>query len=154
MKYKDYYEILGVPRTAELSEIKRSYRKLAKKYHPDVSKLKDAEQRFKEVGEAYEVLKDPDKRKAYDQFGENWKAGQDFNPPPGYHSGQRQSSEGFSSASGFSDFFESLFGGGNFSQSGFSGEQFSQGQGFRSNQSGFPGQDQQAGRRNKGDAGE
>ena len=142
MQFKDYYEILGVSRSAKLTEIKKSYRKLAKKYHPDVSKLKDAEPRFKEIGEAYEVLKDSEKRKAYDQFGENWQAGQDFTPPPGYSSGQNYSSQGFSSTSGFSDFFESLFANGKFSDGRFEGENFSQG--FHQNQSGFPGQDQQA----------
>ncbi len=140
MKFKDYYEILGVSRNVDLAAIKKAYRRLAKKFHPDVSKHKDAEQRFKEVGEAYEVLKDSEKRKAYDQFGENWKAGQDFNPPPGFNPGQRyatQSNQGFSSESGFSDFFDSLFGGGRSNQAGFS-------RNFNQNQNGFPGQDQQA----------
>src|SRR5690606_10498316 len=84
MKFKDYYEVLGVDRNASQDDIKRAYRRLARKYHPDVSKEPDAEARFKEVREAYEVLKDPEKRAAYDQFGENWKAGQDFEPPPGW----------------------------------------------------------------------
>ncbi len=137
MKYKNYYEILGVSRDSDLAGIKKAYRKLAKKFHPDVSKHKDAEQRFKEIGEAYEVLKNSDKRKAYDQFGENWQAGQDFTPPPGFNPGQgysAHSNRGFSSDSGFSDFFESLFSARNFNQSDFSGQ----------DQSGFPGQDQQA----------
>src|SRR3569623_1770807 len=82
MEYKDYYKILGVGRTATQDEVKRAYRKLARKYHPDVSKEADAEAKFKEVGEAYEVLKDPEKRAAYDQLGANWKAGQEFAPPP------------------------------------------------------------------------
>ncbi|HEB83180.1 MAG TPA: J domain-containing protein [Gammaproteobacteria bacterium] len=127
MEYKDYYEIMGVKRDATQDEIKRAYRKLARKYHPDVSKEADAEARFKEVGEAYEVLKDPEKRAAYDQLGANWKNGQDFNAPPGWDAGFEfggggytdgygggYSSGGFDAedASAYSDFFESLFGGG------------------------------------------
>ncbi len=112
MEYKDYYKILGVSRDASQDEIKRAYRKLARKYHPDVNKSEDAEVRFKEVGEAYEVLKDKEKRAAYDQFGSKWKAGQDFKPPPGWDfreftGGHRYTS---SSTNGFSDFFEALFG--------------------------------------------
>lgn len=114
MEYKDYYKILGISRDATQDEIKLAYRKLARKYHPDVNKGEDAEARFKEVGEAYEVLKDKEKRAAYDQFGSNWKAGQDFKPPPGWDfrefTGSRRYST--SSAHGFSDFFEALFGGG------------------------------------------
>ena len=87
MDFKDYYKIMGVERDASQDEIKRAYRKLARKYHPDVSKASDAEERFKEVGEAYEALKDPEKRAAYDQLGANWKAGQDFNPPPDWDAG-------------------------------------------------------------------
>ena len=81
MEFKDYYETMGVAREATQDEIKRAYRKLARKYHPDVSEHGDAEARFKGVGEAYEVLKDPEKRAAYDRFGANWKSGQDFHPP-------------------------------------------------------------------------
>jgi curved DNA-binding protein len=114
MEYKDYYQIMGVKRDATQDEIKRAYRKLARKYHPDVSKEPDAEVRFKEVGEAYEVLKDPEKRIAYDQLGANWKAGQEFRPPPGWDQGFEFRGGGYTSAdaSQFSDFFESLFGGG------------------------------------------
>lgn len=112
MQYKDYYKILGVERGAGADEIKRAYRKLARKYHPDVSKERDSEERFKEVGEAYEVLRDPEKRAAYDQLGNDWRAGQEFRPPPGWDvhvsTGPGGPGAGFS---GFSDFFESLFGG-------------------------------------------
>jgi curved DNA-binding protein len=112
MEFKDYYKILGVERNASQDDIKRAYRRLARKYHPDVSKEADAEARFKEMKEAYEVLKDPEKRSAYDQFGSNWKAGQDFQPPPNW---QREYSfgggaESFGDAGQFSDFFETLFG--------------------------------------------
>ena len=112
MDFKDYYKIMGVERDASQDEIKRAYRKLARKFHPDVSKEADAEARFKEVGEAYEVLKDPEKRAAYDQLGANWKAGQDFNPPPDWDAGFEFSGGGFTGgdASAYSDFFESLFG--------------------------------------------
>jgi len=123
MKYQDYYKIMGVERDASDNEIKKNYRRLAKKYHPDVSKDPKAEEKFKSVGEAYEVLKDPEKRAAYDQLGENWKAGQQFNPPPGYE-GFDFNSGGFTQggSSQFSDFFQSIFG------QGFSG------QGFQHNQ--------------------
>jgi len=87
MKFKDYYETLGVARGATEADIKSAYRKLARKYHPDVNKEKDAEERFKEVGEAYAVLKDTEKRAAYDQMGSNWKSGQDFTPPPNWNEG-------------------------------------------------------------------
>ena len=109
MKFRDYYQVLGVPRQATQDEIKRAYRKLARRYHPDVSTESDAETRFKELGEAYEVLKDPEKRAAYDQFGKNWKAGQDFRPPPDWDAGFEF--RGATGSGGFSDFFESLFGG-------------------------------------------
>jgi len=118
MEFKDYYRIMGVKRDATQDEIKRAYRKLARKYHPDVSKEKNAENRFKEVGEAYEVLKDPEKRAAYDQLGANWKAGQDFRPPPDWDQGFEFHGGGFTGAEQFSDFFESLFGRGGF-ESGF-----------------------------------
>jgi curved DNA-binding protein len=114
MEFKDYYEILGVGRDATPDQIKKAYRKQARKYHPDVSASADAETRFKETGEAYEVLKDPEKRAAYDQLGANWKAGQDFRPPPDRGAGPGGfSGGGYTTvdASQFSDFFESMFGG-------------------------------------------
>ena len=83
VQYKDYYGILGVPRTTTADEIRKAYRKLAKKYHPDVSREKDADARYREINEAYEVLKDPDKRVRYNTLGANWEQGQDFTPPPG-----------------------------------------------------------------------
>ena len=112
MEYKDYYEILGVDRNASQDGIKRAYRNLARKYHPDVNKNADAETKFKDIGEAYEVLKDPEKRTAYDQFGSNWQTGQEFKPPPNWDAGFQFSGSNFRQAdsSGFSDFFEELFG--------------------------------------------
>ena len=112
MEFKDYYDIIGVKRDATQDEIKRAYRKLARRYHPDVSTEADSEQRFKEIGEAYEVLKDPEKRAAYDRLGKNWKAGQDFRPPPDWDQGFEFHGGGFTDtdAEQFSDFFESLFG--------------------------------------------
>ncbi len=112
MEYKDYYKILGVDRGASQDEIKRAFRKLARKYHPDVSKEPNAEERFKEVGEAYEVLKDPEKRAAYDRLGTQWREGQEFRPPPFWEREFEFGGGGFTGAdtSGFSDFFESLFG--------------------------------------------
>jgi len=113
MEFKDYYQTMGLPREATADDIKRAYRKLARRYHPDVSKEPDAESRFKELGEAYEVLKDPEKRAAYDQLGADWKAGQDFRPPPGAAGGFEFSGggpdSGFSGADA-SEFFEALFG--------------------------------------------
>ncbi len=112
MEFKDYYETLGLKRDAPLDEIKRAYRKLARQHHPDISKEAGAEERFKEISEAYEVLKDPEKRAAYDELGRNYKAGQDFRPPPDWDAGFEHSG-GFSEeeAAAASDFFESLFGG-------------------------------------------
>ena len=118
VKFKDYYEILGVPRTASADDIKKAYRKLARKYHPDINKTPGAEARFKEIGEANEVLSDPEKRSRYDQLGSNWQAGQDFRPPPGYENmhfefhGAPGGGRGFNpqDMGGFSDFFEVLFG--------------------------------------------
>ena len=113
MEYKDYYKILDVQRDASEAEIKQSYRRLARKYHPDVSKVANAEARFKELGEAYEVLKDGEKRKSYDQLGANWKSGEQFRPPPGWGgAGQGGFQGGAGAQGGFSDFFESVFGGG------------------------------------------
>ncbi len=111
MEYKDYYTTMGVARDATPDDIKRAYRKLARKYHPDVSKEKNAEARFKDVSEAYEVLNEPEKRAAYDQLGANWQAGQEFRPPPGWNRRQASSGQGFEEAGGVdhSDFFESLF---------------------------------------------
>lgn len=116
MDYKDYYKVLGVARDASQDEIKRAYRKLARKFHPDVSKEANAEDRFKEVQEAYEVLKDPEKRAAYDQLGSNWRQGQQFTPPPDWGNGFEFSFGGRGGRGaadedgGFSDFFSSLFG--------------------------------------------
>jgi curved DNA-binding protein len=138
MEYRDYYKILGVERAATADQVKTAYRRLARKYHPDVSKEKNAEERFKEVQEAYEVLKDPEKRAAYDQLGADWKSGEQFRPPPDWGSGFEHAgagpgpqrgrgraggargrsagaAEGYSQAD-FSDFFSSLFGG----ETGFS----------------------------------
>ena len=128
MEYRDYYALLGVPRTADAEEIKRAYRRKARKFHPDVSKEKNAEARFKEVQEAYEVLKDTEKRAAYDQLGANWRDGQQFRAPPGFDFGGRGGPQGGAHASGgFSDFFSSLFGsnaGGGFSGGEDLGELF------------------------------
>jgi curved DNA-binding protein len=126
MEFRDYYKILGVERTATADQIKTAYRRLARKYHPDVSKEPNAEARFKEMQEAYEVLRDPEKRTAYDQLGSEWKSGQQFRPPPDWGSGfefsgrpggARGGHRGASASGGathedFSDFFSSLFGGG------------------------------------------
>src|ERR1700691_4536339 len=112
MQFKDYYDTLGVSRGASAEEVKRAYRKLARKYHPDVSKEKNAEAKFKDLQEAYEVLKDPEKRASYDQLGRDYRPGQQFRPPPDWeqHFG-RSGTHRFSDLNGFSDFFSSLFGG-------------------------------------------
>jgi curved DNA-binding protein len=113
VEFKDYYKIMGVARNATEAEIKQAYRKLARKYHPDVSKEKDAESRFKEVGEAYEVLKSPEKRAAYDQLGSGPRPGQEFRPPPDWGTGFEFSGAGPHAGGGhqdYSDFFEALFG--------------------------------------------
>jgi curved DNA-binding protein len=108
MEYKDYYKILGVSRDVPQDELKKAYRKLARKYHPDVSKEANAEAKFKEIGEAYEALKDPEKRAQYDQFGSSYQHGQSFNPPPGW-GGPGGAGMG---GGNFSSFFESMFSGG------------------------------------------
>src|ERR1022692_1522667 len=114
VQYKDYYETLGVPRGASDNEMKKAFRKLARQYHPDVAKdKKKAEEKFKEINEAYEVLGDPANRKKYDQLGANWKSGAEFRPPPGWESntgrrgfqGTGPNGEEFEFAgTGFSDF--------------------------------------------------
>ncbi len=117
VKFQDYYEILGVKRGAGQDEIKKAYRKLARKFHPDVNKNAGAEEQFKKVSEAYDVLGDPEKRKKYDALGQNWRMGQDFTPPQGAESFQFNfggrpgggRGAGFDGGSGFSDFFETLF---------------------------------------------
>ena len=138
VQYKDYYQILGVPRTATAAEIKKSFRKLAREFHPDVAKnKKQAEEKFKDINEAYEVLGDADKRKKYDELGANWRSGSEFRPPPGWEShtgtggfGRGATGEDFEfhfGGTGFSDFFEQMFGGarggrgsGGFGRGGFS----------------------------------
>ena len=129
MKYKDYYETLGVKRDATEAEIKSAFRKLARKYHPDVNKTKEAESKFKDINEAYEVLGDKQKRQRYDSLGSNWQGGQSYTPPPGFENfgfgtgGQTFTFNG-QDLGGFSDFFGSLFGdmmggGMNFNAGGF-----------------------------------
>ncbi len=112
LEFKDYYQVLGVSRDASAEVVKKAFRKLARKYHPDVSKEPDAEARMKEVNEAYTVLADTEKRAAYDQLGHDYHAGQDFRPPPDWDAGFEFTGRGFSGAESaeFSDFFSQLFG--------------------------------------------
>ena len=144
VKFRDYYEVLGVPRGAGDAEIKKAFRKLAREYHPDVANnKKEAEEKFKEINEAYEVLSDAAKRKKYDELGPDWKAGAEFRPPPGWQpfgAGGFRGARGRSGASefqfggtGFSDFFEQLFGsrgrgraGTGFDAGSFGGEAFAE----------------------------
>jgi curved DNA-binding protein len=112
VKFRDYYEVLGVPRTASAEEIKRVYRQLARKHHPDLQPAAErasASERFKEINEAYEVLSGPDKRARYDALGSNWKSGMDFTPPPG-EAGPAAEAREWEDLGGFSDFFASIFG--------------------------------------------
>ena len=142
VQYKDYYQSLGVPRTASEAEIKKAFRRLAREFHPDVAKdKKKAEDKFKEINEAYEVLGDPAKRKKYDELGANWKSGAEFRPPPGwdgFNGGRTRTAGGPGAAdfefnfggTGFSDFFEQVFGGrraGGFGRSsGFAEQDFAE----------------------------
>jgi curved DNA-binding protein len=144
VQYKDYYETLGVPRNASDADIKKAFRKLAREHHPDVAKdKKKAEEKFKEINEAYEVLSDSAKRKKYDELGANWKSGAEFRPPPGWEnfgggrarrgSGNVNAEEFHFGGTGFSDFFEQVFGsrmrggGGGFgTRGGFAEEDFAE----------------------------
>ena len=114
MEFRDYYDILGVPRSASQDEIKKAFRQKSRQYHPDVSQEPNAEEKFKQVGEAYEVLKDPDTRNRYDMMGANYKHGQNVNPPPGWQGFDFGQGGGFGGGAGgsgaFSDFFEAFFG--------------------------------------------
>ena len=137
MKFIDYYEVLGVPKTATDKEIKTAYRKLARQYHPDVQKgkeKKEAEEKFKEINEAYEVLGDASNREKYDKLGENWRMGQEFQPPPNASGYQTYHMDGF----GFSDFFSSIFG------QEFSNQRDGYGRGYQARQPRYEGDDVEA----------
>ncbi|NJB67779.1 curved DNA-binding protein [Desulfobaculum xiamenense] len=113
VEFKDYYDILGVARGASKEDISKGFKRLARKYHPDLNPDNpEAEAKFKEINEAYEVLKDPEKRRLYDQLGPNWQHGQNFEPPPGFENFRFTSGGAGFDGAGFSDFFETIFGGG------------------------------------------
>jgi len=121
MQYKDYYSVLGVNRDASADDIKKAFRRLARKYHPDVSREQDAEVKMKELNEAYAVLSDTEKRAAYDQLGRGYQGGQDFQPPPDWDSGFEFSGGTTHDSGDFSDFFSQLFG--HMGRRGFSGDE-------------------------------
>ena len=112
MEFVDYYKLLGVERDAPAAEISKAYKRLARKFHPDLNKSPNAEQKFKEINEAYEVLKDPEKRKRYDLLGANWKHGAPFEPPPGWGGPNVHYEFRGAPGGGFSDFFDAIFGAG------------------------------------------
>ena len=143
MDYKDYYAILGVARDAPQEEIQRAYRKLARQYHPDINKEAGAEEKFKDLGEAYEVLKDPDKRAKYDRYGAAWKAAQEHGgtPPPGYEDLWTDLDQGAGGAFDFGSLFEQLFG---FARQGGGATRGGRGAGARSWQWDMPGADREA----------
>ena len=110
IEFQDYYKTLGVTRDSSQQEIQKAYRQMARKYHPDVSKEKGAEDKFKKASEAYEILKNPESRKKYDALGQNWKAGEPFAPPSGWQNVHSNFSGDGASSAGFSDFFDVIFG--------------------------------------------
>lgn len=151
VEYKDYYSILGVSKNATEKEIKSTYRKLAREYHPDVNAGSD--EKFKDLNETYEALKDPEKRKLYDSLGSNWRQGQNFTPPPGFEGWQNVNMGDMGGMGGFSSFFDAIFGGGmgggGFAGQGFPGQGFSggSGAGYEDLFSGARGRGQRAGAR-------